>query len=64
MTTTKGDRRINVCPKDPRNHYFAEVCETVFRTSKFRPWCEKCAHLTPNSSIERKEMKPKADRKE
>lgn len=37
------------CPKDPAKRYFKKYCETVFRTSNSRPWCQECHHFTADT---------------
>jgi hypothetical protein len=51
----KNDQRTIVCHKDPEKHYFVSVCETIFRTSKLRPWCRTCRHFTAESKTDVKE---------
>ncbi len=51
----KVEKRVLICPQDPKNLYFAEVCETVFRKSEYRPWCRKCHHFTDHSQPEAEE---------
>lgn len=41
-----------VCPRDAGKLYFKDVCETVFRTSKHRPWCRRCPHFTSAAGTE------------
>lgn len=47
-----------VCPRDIDNRYFKDICETVFRISKHRPWCRECPHFAAAAGTENQESEP------
>jgi hypothetical protein len=36
------------CPKDPKNLYYREACEEIFRKGHIRFWCKKCTAFKDN----------------
>jgi hypothetical protein len=50
-------RETIVCPKDPAKRYFKKSCETIFRTSDFRPWCQECCHFMAATGKDNREKR-------
>jgi len=48
------DKELIPCPKDPRNQYFPEYCEEIFRKGNIRYWCKECPQFKKDETITNK----------
>jgi hypothetical protein len=42
MKKAKKNGNLVRCPREPKNRYYREVCEEIFRKGGIRTWCKTC----------------------